>query len=50
MATEMTMRANGDFDVNGAPQKMDETGLNAMRMVFHKTFHGALTGSSVARR
>ncbi len=41
------MRANGDFDINSTPQKIDETGLKAMRMVFHKTFHGALTGTSV---
>jgi hypothetical protein len=40
-------RAKGDFDVRSTPQKTDETGVNAMRMVFHKAFRGALTGSSV---
>lgn len=43
----MTTRAKGDFDISSTPQQVDETGLDAMRMVFHKTFHGALAGTSV---
>jgi hypothetical protein len=42
------MTAKGELDVSSTPQKMEETGLHAMRMVFRKTFRGALSGTSVA--
>jgi hypothetical protein len=39
--------AKGGFDVNSVPQPASETGLDAMRMIFHKSFHGDLDGNSV---
>ena len=45
----MTAQAKGTFDIKGTPRSGNDVAesLNARRMMFHKTFHGDLQGTSV---
>lgn len=45
----MSATAKGTFDIKSTPHPASDMveGLNAGRMTFHKTWHGALEGTSV---